>query len=247
MKIRAITVDDEAPARERVARFLSKFDEIDVIGEAGNGKEAVKMIDGKNPDLVFLDIQMPDFDGFEVLRLLKSEPIVIFVTAYDEYAIRAFEINALDYLLKPFSFERFKKAIKRAEEEIKKKERFSSKITNLLSALEKRCLERIAIREGARILVVEVEDIDWIGTEKGPVFIHTKRKKYAVNFTLDGLEKKLDPKLFFRSHRSALLNLNRIKEIIPWFSGRYKIILNSGDEVPLSRDRVRELKKIIKW
>lgn len=246
--VRAIIVDDEAPARERITRFLSKFDEIDVIGWASNGKEAVTMIEGRNPDLVFLDIQMPDIDGFEVLRLIKSQPIVIFVTAYDEYAIRAFEVNALDYLLKPFSFERFEKAIRRAKEEIRRKENFSSKVSKLLGTLERRYLERIAVREGGRIFVIDVRrGIDYIRSEKGSVLIYTKREKHIVNYTLDELEHRLDPELFFRSHRTTLVNLNRIKEIIPWFSGRYKIRLDSGDEVPLSRDRVKELKKIIEW
>jgi DNA-binding LytR/AlgR family response regulator len=198
---------------------------------------------------VLLDIQMPGLDGFGVIKVLQKPPLIIFVTAYDEYAIQAFEVNALDYLLKPFTKVRLERAVERAYEEFSKRTDFSTKIDALFQTLKEqpRYLERIAVRKGGRIFVIDVANIDWIGSESGLIFIHAKEEKYVTNYTLEELERRLNPNMFFRAHRSAIVNLSKIKEIIPWFAGSHRIRLTSGAEVDLSRNQAKELRKIIKW
>lgn len=247
MRLRTLIVDDEPPAREKLRRLLSNNPNVDLIGEAEDGTQALQLIEEKKPELVLLDIQMPGLDGFEVLRMLEEPPLIIFVTAYDQYAIQAFEVNALDYLLKPFSRERLNKAIERALREYSSKMDFSSKISSLLETLKKqsRYLERIGVREHGKIFLINADQIDWMEADQGLVFLHVGREKYIVNYTLEELERRLDPCLFFRSHRSAIVNLSRIKEIIPWFSGTHKILLTTGEEVELSRNRAKELKRRI--
>lgn len=209
----------------------------------------MELIEENNPDLVLLDIQMPGLDGFGVIKMLQKPPLIIFVTAYDEYAIRAFEVNALDYLLKPFTKVRLERAIERAGQELSRRTDFSAKLDSLFATLKEqpRYLERIAVRKGRRILVLDVAGIDWIGSEGGLILIHTKEEKYMTNYTLEELESRLSPSRFFRAHRSAIVNLSKIKEIIPWFAGSHKIKLTSGAEVDLSRGQAKQLRRIIKW
>jgi DNA-binding LytR/AlgR family response regulator len=249
VKLRTLIVDDEAPARERLRRLLCNNSRVELIGEAEDGIEAVELIEEKNPDLVLLDIQMPGLDGFGVLRTLRKPPLTIFVTAYDEYAIRAFEVNALDYLLKPFTRVRLERAIERAYQELSKHADFSAKLDALFETLREqpRYLDRIAVRKGSRIFVINVSEINWFGADSGLIFIHTKEEKYVTNYTLEELEGRLNPDMFFRAHRSAIVNLTKIKEIIPWFAGSHKIRLTTGAEVDLSRSQAKELRKIIKW
>jgi len=249
VKLRTLIVDDEAPARERLRRLLCNNSFVELIGEAGDGIEAVELIEEENPDLVLLDIQMPGLDGFGVIRTLRKPPLIIFVTAYDEYAIRAFEVNALDYLLKPFTRVRLERAVERAYQELSKHTDFSAKLDTLFETLREqpRHLDRIAVRKGSRIFVINVSDIDRFGAESGLIFIHTKEEKYVTNYTLEELEGRLNPDTFFRAHRSAIVNLTKIKEIIPWFAGSHKIRLTTGAEVDLSRNQAKELRKIIKW
>jgi two-component system LytT family response regulator len=249
MKLRTLIVDDEAPARERLKRFLAQNDAVELIGEAEDGKSAIEVIEERNPDLVLLDIQMPVLDGFEVIKLLTKTPLIIFVTAYDQYAIQAFEVNALDYLLKPFTRVRLDRAIEKANQELSKKADFTTKMDALFQTLnkQKRYLERVAVRHEGRILVVPVNEIDWIGAEEGAIYIHTKDRRYLTNYTLDEFDNRLSPRTFFRAHRSAIINLNRVKEIIPWFAGSYRVRLSSGVEIDISRNRVKELRQIIDW
>jgi two-component system LytT family response regulator len=249
VKLRTLIVDDEAPARERLRRLLCDNSFVELIGEAEDGVKAVELIEEKNPDLVLLDIQMPGLDGLGVIRALQKPPLIIFVTAYDEYAIRAFEVNALDYLLKPFTRVRLERAVERAYQELSKRADFSIKLDALFETLREqpRYLDRIAVRKGSRIFVINVSEIDWFGAESGLIFIHTKEEKYVTNYTLEELESRLNPDMFFRAHRSAIVNLTKIKEIIPWFAGSHKIRLTNGAEVDLSRNQVTELRKIIKW
>lgn len=249
MKLRTLIVDDEAPARERLRKLLAQNDLVELIGEAEDGMKAVELIEEVNPDLVLLDIQMPGLDGFGVIKMLQKPPLIIFVTAYDEYAIKAFEVNALDYLLKPFTKVRLERAIERAHQEFSRKTDFSNSLAALFKTLKEqpRYLERVAVRKGARIFVIDVANIDWIGSESGLIFIHTKEEKYITNYTLDELESRLNPSMFFRAHRSAIVNLTRIKEIIPWFAGSHRIRLTTGAEVDLSRNQAKKLRKIIKW
>lgn len=249
MELRTIIVDDEPPARERLRELLSQNDAVELIGEAEDGIKAVEMIEESSPDLVLLDIQMPGLDGFGVIKMLRKPPLIIFVTAYDQYATQAFEVNALDYLLKPFTKTRLERAIERAHQELSRKADFPSRIDALFETLkqQKRYLERVAVRHEGRIFVIDVNDIDWIGAEKGPIYLHIKDRRYLTNYTLDELESRLAPSIFFRSHRSAILNLARVKEIIPWFAGSYRVRLSSGAEIDLSRSRAKELREIIKW
>jgi DNA-binding LytR/AlgR family response regulator len=249
MKVRALIVDDEAPARERLKKFLAQNDLVELIGEAEDGVRAVEMIEKESPDVVLLDIQMPDLDGFGVIQALEKPPLIIFVTAYDEYAIRAFEVNALDYLLKPFTRDRLDRAIEKAQQELAKGTAFRSKVDALFETLkeQKRYIERIAVRKENRMLVIDVSDIDWIGTEKGPIYIHIKGDSYLTKYTMDELESRLNPDIFFRTHRSAIVNLTRIKEIVPWFAGTFLLRLTTGAEVELSRNQAKQLRKIIQW
>jgi DNA-binding LytR/AlgR family response regulator len=249
MKLRTLIVDDEAPARERLRKFIAQNDLVELIGEADNGVRALEMIEEESPDLVLLDIQMPDLDGFGVIQAIENSPLIIFVTAYDEYAIRAFEVNALDYLLKPFTRERLDKAIERAHQELSKGTTSPSKLDALFETLkeQRRYIERIAVRKESKIFVVDAANIDWIGTEKGPIYIHTKGDSYLTRYTLDELESRLNPDIFFRTHRSAIVNLTRIKEIVPWFAGTFLLRLTTGAEVELSRNQAKQLRKIIHW
>jgi two-component system LytT family response regulator len=244
-----LIVDDEAPARERLRRLLAGLEDVQVIGEAGDGIEAVEMIEGQRPDLVLLDIQMPGLDGFGVLQALEEPPAVIFVTAYDEYAIRAFEVHALDYLLKPFSRERLENAICRAQEALAGEQDLAAQLGPLLESLatEGRFLTRLAVHDRDRIRVLDADEVDWISIEDEQVLVHVGDQVYAIRRTLTELEAQLDPHHFFRAHRSALVNLDRVQEIIPWFKGSHILRLTTGAEVELSRAQARALRKILDW
>jgi DNA-binding LytR/AlgR family response regulator len=247
--LKTLIVDDEAPARERLKGFLSQNESVELIGEAEDGVKALELIEDKRPDLVLLDIQMPLLDGFGVIKALDTLPLVIFITAYDEYAIRAFEVNAIDYLLKPFTKVRLERAIEKAAQEISGKTPFNTRLEGLFKTLteQKRYLERIAVKSQGRILVIDIDKIDTVAAEGGQVSVIIGDKQFLTNYTLNELQEQLDPKVFFRAHRSAIVNLTKIKEIIPWFAGSYKIKLNTGAEVDLSRIQATELRKIIKW
>jgi two-component system LytT family response regulator len=247
--MRVLIVDDEPPARERLKRLLADIEGIELIGEAESGIQAVEMIERERPDLVLLDIQMPGLDGFEVIEALEDPPPIIFVTAYDEYAIRAFEVNALDYLLKPFSRERLAKAIRRAQETVAEERDFAARLGPLLESLadQGQYLARLAVRDRDRIRVLDVGEVDWIGIEGEQVMVHVRDQIYPVRRTLTELEARLDPACFFRAHRSAIVNLDRVKEVIPWFKGSHKLRLTTGIEVDLSRARARALRKLLEW
>jgi two-component system LytT family response regulator len=247
MKLKTLIVDDEAPARERLRNLLANNESVELIGEAKDGAEAVERIELSSPDLVLLDIQMPVLDGFEVLEALEEQPSIIFVTAYDEYAIRAFEVNALDYLLKPFGQERLDEAIARAHQELATGQESAQKIDSLLQSFreEKRYLHRLAVREAQRFLIVDASDIDWIEAKEGGALLHVGTEEHALHRTLAQLESRLDPALFFRAHRSLIVNLDRVKEIVPWFAGSHKLRLTTGTELDLSRSRAKDLRELL--
>ncbi len=249
MMLKTLIVDDEAPARHRLKGFLSQNGSVDVVGEAEDGVQAVELIEKTKPDLVLLDIQMPRLDGFGVIKMLENPPFVIFVTAYDEYAIQAFEVNTIDYLLKPFTRERLNRAIDKAVDETSKKQDFDIHLEGLFKTLteQMRYLERLAVKDQRKIVVIDVGQIDVLTADAGQVSVTAGDKKYLTHYTLNEFQNQLDPKIFFRAHRSAIVNLTKIKEIIPWFAGSYKIKLNGGLEVDLSRIQAVELRKIIKW
>jgi two-component system LytT family response regulator len=247
--MRTLIVDDEAPARERLKRLLAGIEGIEIAGEAADGTAAVSMIERERPDLVLLDIQMPGLDGFEVIEALEDPPPIVFVTAYDEYAIRAFEVSALDYLLKPFSRARLEQAVYRAQEATSGEQASGSRMRSLLETLaaQERYLTRLAVRDRDRIRVLEAAEVDWIGVDAEQVLVHVGQETYPIRRTLAELEARLDPATFFRAHRSAIVNLSRVQEVIPWFKGSHKLRLASGAEVDLSRVQARALHKILEW
>jgi two-component system LytT family response regulator len=247
--VRILIVDDEAPARERLKRLLAGIEGVELVGEAEDGPQAVELIEQEQPDLVLLDVQMPGLDGFGVIEALEEPPPIVFVTAYDEYAIRAFEVNALDYLLKPFSRERLEQAIHRAQEARADEQDFASRLAPLLESLSGQgyYLPRLAVRDGDRIRVLNVDQVDWIGVENEKTFVHVGSEAYPIRRTLADLEARLDPARFFRAHRSAIVNLDRVQEIVPWFKGSHKLRLTTGAEVELSRAQARALRKVLGW
>ncbi|MCD6334724.1 MAG: response regulator transcription factor [Candidatus Latescibacteria bacterium] len=255
MEIRTIIVDDEPLAREELRFLLKPFPKIRIIAEASHGSEAVALIERTAPDLVFLDIQMPGMDGFQVVQKLilrGRPPILIFVTAYDQYALKAFEVNALDYLLKPVDSDRLEKTMSRVREQIEARMDLSEKLKQLLSSMDARPqpLSRLSVRREGRLVPVNVGDIVYARISDGEVTIATEEAEAITSYrTLDELESDLDPQTFLRVHRSFIANLSRIAEIIPWFAGTYRLKMNDGkgSEVPLSRARVKKLRKLLKW
>lgn len=247
--MRTLIVDDEAPARDRLKRYLAGLEGVEVIGEASDGVQAVEMIEAQSPDLVLLDIQMPGLDGFGVVDALEQPPSIVFVTAYNQYAIRAFEIHALDYLLKPFSRERLAKAIHRAQEALAEGHDVGAQLRPLLEGLaaEGQYLTRLAVRDRDSIRVLDTGEVDWIGLKDEQVTVHVGNKAYPIRRTLTELEARLDPKRFFRAHRSAIVNLDRVQEIVPWFKGSHILRLTTGAEVDLSRAQARALRRILDW
>ena len=241
-QIRALIADDESLARKFIRRMLKDDHDVEIVGECSNGKETVAMIKKENPDLVFLDVQMPEMDGFAVLEAIGIErlPEIIFATAYEQYAIRAFELHALDYLLKPFDQARFKDAIKHA------KERFHSERQNdgrmQISALleniksKPQYLERLVIKAGGRITFLSTDEINWIEADDKYVHLHTSKTTPMVRQTLSAMETQLNPERFRRVHRSAIVNVERIAELQPLFSGEYSILLHDGTKLTLSRN-----------
>ena len=242
MTIRTLIVDDEPLARDRVRRFLRDETDVEIVGECGNGTEAIEAINRERPDLVFLDIQMPEKTGFEVIKSLgaKRLPTIIFVTAYDQYALQAFEVHALDYLLKPFNRERIKRALTRAREHIEHKrygnldERLHSLIADL--RVEKKYLDRLVVKAVGRVFFLKTDEIDWIEAAGNYVKLHVGRESHMIRETMNGIEAKLDPSKFLRIHRSTVVNIDRIKELHPMFSGDYAVILRNGTELALSRN-----------
>jgi DNA-binding LytR/AlgR family response regulator len=249
MTLRTLIVDDEAPARERLKRYLANLEGVEVIGEASDGLQAIELVEAQSPDLILLDIQMPGLDGFGVVDALEDPPAIIFVTAYDQYALRAFEVHALDYLLKPFSRQRLSRAIDRARQTLAEGQDLSARLRPLLEGLaaEGRHLARLAVRDRDRIRVLDAGEIDWIGIADEQVMVYVGEQAYAIRRTLAELEARLDPRHFFRAHRSAIVNLDRVQEIIPWFKGSHILRLTTGAEVDLSRARARALRQILDW
>ena len=240
--IRVLLVDDEPLARAMMREMLQSDAQVEIVGESVNGREALEAIHAHSPDLVFLDVQMPELGGFEVLANLKPGqiPYVIFVTAYDQYAVRAFEVNALDYLLKPFDQERFNNSWLRARTRILQ-ERNGGMDQRILSLLEdlkagNKYLERLVIKAGGRIYFLDINDIDWIEAEGNYVSVHSAKKSHLLRETISSLESQLDPKKFVRIHRSSIVRIASIRELQPWFHGEYRVNLQNGTQLALSRN-----------
>jgi len=250
MSIRALVVDDEPLARRAIRRFLGKHVGVDVIGECGDGESAVSAIRERKPDLVFLDVQMPEMDGFQVLSEVGANemPVTIFVTAYDRYALRAFDANAIDYLLKPIGKERFERALTRAKHRIAGQVN-SDEVRRIISRLERLAavrtyLDRLSIPKNGRVLFVATKDIDWIEAEGNYVRLHVGNRDYEFRETLAALEEKLNPSEFLRIHRSTIVNIHRIKEIQAWFHGHHRVLLENGTELRMSRYQREIAKKL---
>jgi len=252
--IRALVVDDERLARDELCFLLESFPEVEVIGQAGNGLEAVSQVERLRPELLFLDIQMPGLDGFQVLRQLTDKDslpsCVVFVTAYDQYAIQAFEINAVDYLLKPVEKTRLGEAIARARRQIGEEGPLANQIERILGALDKDATpNRMVVKVGERFMLADSKDIIYATVDDGIVTVATDEWKGTSNLrTLDELIANLDPAVFWRVHRSYIVNLRRIKEVVPWFNRTLQLKMSDEreTEIPVSRSQTRRLKEHFK-
>ena len=263
--IRTLIIDDEPLARNRIARLLEARDGYEIVGQFGRARDGLLALQELDPDLVFLDIQMPEMDGFKLLESLigESPPAVIFVTAHAEHALRAFEFQALDYLLKPFDDERFERTIARATSRIRSEDAldFRGELLRLVkehwlvdtnlpeepsgTTLPARQLDRIVIRNGDRIFFQRVDQIDWIEAADYYVRIHAGGEVHQIRETLGNLEERLDPRQFARIHRSVIVNIDRIAELQPYFNGAYVVILEDGTELKLSRRRRDTLQDLL--
>ena len=248
-KIRTLVVDDEPLARERVLSLLQQEVDVEVVAECSDGGQAVSAIQQHSPDLVFLDVQMPGCDGFEVIRHIGADrmPTVIFVTAYDEYALRAFEVHALDYLLKPFGKERFQQTLRHAREALER--RRAGDLGRRLLALvhdvkpEPQRVERLVVKSGGRVFFLRTDEIDWIEAAGNYVRLHLGAESHLFRETMNRMEARLDTTRFARIHRSRIVNTDRIKELQPWFNGDYVVVLRDGTRLTLSRgyrDRLQQ-------
>ena len=241
MSIRAVIVDDEPLARQSVRRFLKYHADVEVLDECSDGQSAVHAILANKPDLVFLDVQMPELDGFGVVNRIGPErmPGTIFVTAYDQYALAAFDATALDYLLKPFGKARFDRALARARERIALHESCES-IQRFLEAMgstgtSRNYVDRLAVTENERIVFVKTADIEWIESAGNYVRLHARSGPHEIRETLSSLANRLNPREFVRIHRSALVNFQYVKEVHPWFHGYHLVVLESGQKLRMSR------------
>lgn len=250
MKIQVLIVDDESLARKRIRALLKDDPDVAVVGECGTGREAIRLIQELSPDLVFLDIQMPEIGGFEVLQALgKEQPrAVVFTTAYNQHALKAFEVHALDYLLKPFTQARFAEALAHARTQLngtrglKPDSKLASLMENLRS--EQSYLSRFVVRSSSRILLVSATDVDWIESADNYALLHVRGQTHLVRETMRALEEKLAPTSFQRISRSAIVNLSRIKELQPMGKGEYVVILGDGTRLSMSRG-IRDLQRAL--
>ncbi len=239
--IRVLVVDDEELGRDRLQSLLEEQPDVQLVGVCADGQSALDTIERERPDLVFLDVQMPGMDGFEVIESIEPDklPAVVFVTAHDGHAIRAFEIHALDFLLKPFDQNRFEKALDRARSQLARRAGpiIDQRLVSLLEELreERKYSDRMIVKSGGRVFFVRTDDIDWVEASGNYVRIHTKNEAHLLRESMKNMEAKLDPKIFVRIHRSAIVNIDRIKELEPWFHGEYIVIMRDGTRLTASR------------
>jgi two-component system, LytTR family, response regulator len=259
-RIRAIIVDDEPTARRGVRLLLERDQSVDIVGEAAGGAEAADLIRREKPDLAFLDVQMPGCDGFEALSKVGADaaPAVVFVTAYDEHALRAFEVNAVDYLLKPYDDTRFSAALQRAKEEVRRRQadHVNARLTQLLDYLQQNggrpdakqeiAGDRILIKSSGEIFFLKAEEIDWIEAEGDYMKFHVSGRTHLMRETMARLEARLDPKRFIRIHRSTIVNIDRLRKLSPSFAGEYAVILHDGTKLKLSRGYHERIATLLK-
>ena len=249
MKTRTIVVDDEPLARERLLKLLRAEPEIEIVGTSANGREAVALIRETKPALAFLDVQMPELDGFGALAELGEgeRPAVVFVTAFDKFALKAFEVHAVDYLLKPFDKERFQTALRRALEQLARQQpaQLHEQLSALLSELRPAPQsDRIAVKTEGRVLFVKITDLDWVEAADNYVSLHVGRDTHLVRETMSNLEQRLPREKFIRISRSTIVNMERIKELQPLFHGEYAVILRDGTKLTLSRGHRDKLQQL---
>ncbi|GAV21898.1 LytR/AlgR family response regulator transcription factor [Carboxydothermus pertinax] len=249
MKIRTLIVDDEYPARQELRYLLGEIPEIEVVGEAATASEALALIRAVDYALLFLDIEMPGLSGLELakeINALPRPPYVVFVTAYDEYALKAFEVNAVDYLLKPIEPKRLQKAVEKVKKLIQENG-FAKEEREVTFSREGSRLDRIPAEKGGKTVLVGEQDIIYAYTEQDYVYIKTFQDKYFTRFTLKELEARLNPTVFFRCHRCFIVNLQKVREIVPFFNGTYTLVVDDKEksEVPVSRAQAKKLRKIL--
>jgi len=241
MLARTLIIDDEALARERLRQLLQTEPEIEIVGECADGRTAIDTIQRQSPDLIFLDIQMPELDGFAVLNAIQKDPmpVVVFVTAYDKFALKAFEVHAVDYLLKPFDRERFQTALRHALDQVKHRgekglaERQSATLAELKPPST--MPERLPVKSGGRVVFVRTADIDWVEAAHNYIVLHVGKESHLMRETMSAFEERLAPEKFVRISRSTIVNIDRIKELQPLFYGEYSVTLHNGTRLTLSR------------
>ncbi|MCK4560043.1 MAG: response regulator transcription factor [Calditrichia bacterium] len=249
--IRTLIIEDEKPALDRIRGFLATLPDIEILDSTDSGKIAAALIDELKPDLIFLDIHLSDISGIDLFHLISYKPLVIFTTAYNQYAIRAFELQAIDYLLKPFSLERLKVAVNRAKETLDGNLSSEKSIKNLLSqwSPQKDYLKRIPSKIGDRIYIINEDKVVYFASDQKLVFAHLEDTKYLVNYKLEELNARLDPEKFFRIHRSTIVNLNYVQTIEAWFGGGYKMKVRDKQktELTISRAAGKLLRQKLGW
>jgi two-component system LytT family response regulator len=248
--IRVVIADDEPLARNRIRRLLSGEKDIEIVAECKNGREVVDALERHQAELIFLDVEMPELDGFGVMEEVGAEqmPVVIFVTAYDQYAVQAFETHALDYLLKPFDEDRFQKALERARGHMERSRsgEVAARLLAMLHDVRPQPMppaDRLVIKSGGRVVFLKSEEIDWVEAAANYVRIHAGNDEYLMRETMNAFEAKLDTRRFMRIHRSIIVNLEKIKELQPCNNGEYIVVLRTGKELSLSRsfrDRIQD-------
>jgi two-component system, LytTR family, response regulator len=248
MKIKTLLIDDEDLARALVQNFIKADTDFEVVGEASDGFEAIKMINELKPDLIFLDIQMPKLTGLEMLELLPNPPIVVFSTAYDQYAIEAFEKNAIDYLLKPFSRERFYKTLEKVKQKFNENKTSKEEVLNLINVTQsaEKQLDRIVVKDGSKIEVIPIESISHIEAYGDYVWIHTEKSKVLKQKTMKQFEQQLSSS-FIRAHRSFLVNSTQILKLELYEKNTYQILMKNGAKISVSKSGYKELKEILGW
>jgi len=249
--IRAMIIEDEKPAVERLKSLLKKIGTIELIDTCFSGQEAVRLIDSKKPELIFLDIHLHDMSGIDLLPLISHKPLTIFTTAYNQYAIQAFELQAVDYLLKPFSLERLQEAVRRAAEKLNSSISIETELNNLLTrwAPQQDYLKRIPSKIGDKIYILNDDQIIYFDTEDKLIFAHLDDSKFLVNYKMEELQARLDPDKFFRIHRSTIVNLNYVKTIEAWFAGGYMMTVRDkqSTKLTISRSAGRTLRQKLGW
>ena len=249
--IRAFIVEDEQPALQRLLEFLEDIPDLEVLGTESSGKEAARRVDELKPDLLFVDIHLTDISGIDLLHLLSHQPLIVFTTAYDKYAIEAFELRAVDYLLKPFSEERLKEAVGRVREKLTHGEVPAESIRTLLSKWnpQQEYLQRLPSKIGDKIYILSDDDIIYFASEDKFVYAYVVDSKFMLNYTLEQLQNRLDPNKFFRIHRSTIVNLNYVKSIEAWFGGGYKMKVKDrkNTELTISRSAGKLLREKLGW